>query len=109
MVNDGRSKYATVHLTEILNGELYGSTVGDVSVFIGHEQVPLGSGGVFQVAAGPLLYNHIEIVVPDGMHFVASKKGSKYYPVLSASAQRLAPQNRVYFESEAQAESAGYK
>jgi len=42
------------------------------------------------------------------MQFVASKRGKKYYPVRSGEAQRIVPENRVYFESALQAEGAGY-
>ena len=50
----------------------------------------------------------IEVRVPAGMQFVASRKGKKYYAVDSAGGERIVPKNRVYFETAQEAESAGY-
>jgi hypothetical protein len=44
----------------------------------------------------------------EGMKFVASKQGKKYYPVGSAQAENLKPENRLYFPDAAAAEAAGY-
>ncbi len=40
--------------------------------------------------------------------FVASKNGKKYYTANCASASKIKESNRVYFDTKAQAESAGY-
>ena len=40
--------------------------------------------------------------------FVAAKSGAKYYPTGCGSANRIKPENKVYFTSEAEAQSAGY-
>ena len=53
--------------------------------------------------------NIVEVHVPVGMKFVASKKGTKYYAVESAGGERIVPQNRVYFATAAEAEAAGYQ
>ena len=45
---------------------------------------------------------------PAGMHFVASRRGKKYYPVGSPAAAALKPENRVYFPDAAAAEDAGF-
>jgi hypothetical protein len=50
----------------------------------------------------------VTVPVPPGMRFVASKKGKKYHAVDSASGERIAPENRVYFPDAASAERAGY-
>jgi hypothetical protein len=47
--------------------------------------------------------------IPDGMKFVASSKGKKYYPVFSASGNRITPKNRLYFRTAKEAEIAGYR
>ncbi len=39
---------------------------------------------------------------------VASKNGSRYYFVWCSGASRIAPQNRVYFETIQEAEKKGY-
>jgi len=40
--------------------------------------------------------------------FVASKNGSKYFPVSCGSAKTINEENKVFFQSTSEAESAGY-
>lgn len=104
-----RPLVSTVHLDGVYNGQLKGAMLGDARLFLGSEQVMPDQSGAFLVSAGALLINNIEITVPAGMRFVASKRGQKYYPVESASASALAPANRVYFRTAQEAEGAGYR
>ncbi|MDD5103301.1 MAG: hypothetical protein PHX93_02780 [Candidatus Peribacteraceae bacterium] len=99
----------TVHLDGVYNGSLRGSMIGEARLFLGGIQITPDQSGAFLVPAGTLLTNQIEITVPAGMRFVASKRGQKYYPVDSASASNLAPANRVYFRTAEEAEGAGYR
>jgi len=99
----------TVHLDGVFNGQLKGTMLGDARLFLGSGQVMPDQSGAFLIPAGSLLTNKIEITVPAGMRFVASKRGQKYYPVESASASALAPANRVYFRTAEEAEGAGYR
>ncbi len=41
-------------------------------------------------------------------NYVASRNGQKYYPADCKSANRIKPENRVYFATAALAEAAGY-
>lgn len=97
----------------VLNGieksNLVGSIDGEVRLFVNKKMVPPNETGDFTVPAGALLYDFITVEVPGGMDFVASKKGTKYYPVNSAQGQQLAPENRVYFKTAEEAEKYGYK
>lgn len=104
-----RPLVATVRLDGVFNGSLKGAMRGEVRFFLGSEQVLPDASGAFLVPAGSLLTNKIEITVPEGMRFVASRRGKKYYPVDSASASNLAPANRIYFRTAAEAEGAGYR
>jgi len=45
---------------------------------------------------------------PDIRAFVASKSGKKFYPVDSASAKKIAEENRVFFKTAEEAEKAGF-
>ena len=45
---------------------------------------------------------------PDSPAFVASKSGKKFYHVDSASAKKIAEENRVFFKTEEEAKAAGY-
>jgi hypothetical protein len=40
--------------------------------------------------------------------FVASKNGTKYYPVGCGSVSRINEENKIYFDSPTEAENAGY-
>jgi small subunit ribosomal protein S1 len=51
---------------------------------------------------------HEDIEVPEGMQFVASKDGKKYYGVDTAAGKKIKAEKRVYFKDEAEAEEAGY-
>ncbi len=42
-------------------------------------------------------------------HFFASKSGTVYYPLACPSGNRIAEDNRVYFNNEDEASGAGYK
>ncbi|MDO8469253.1 MAG: hypothetical protein Q7S29_05875 [Candidatus Peribacter sp.] len=99
----------TVRVEGVVNGQLKGSMVGSARLFLDGTQVMSDQSGAFLVPAGSLLTNKIEITVPSGMRFVASRRGKKYYPVDSASASNLAPSNRVYFRTAEEAERAGYR
>ena len=63
----------------------------------------------FRIAADPFLTNVIDVQIPHDALFVASKRGTKYYPVDSSAGNRLVPQNRIYFRSAAEAEAMGYE
>lgn len=99
----------TVHITGIRNGRVEGIIMADARLFIGQKQIINTEDKGFSADAGALLSNIITIEVPPGMNFVASGRGTKYYPVNSAAGGRLSPRNRVYFKTSAEAEAAGFK
>ncbi len=107
LVPDTRKPIPTVHIRSIQNGLLHGNIIGSARVVF--DKKVLTQSGIFAIDAGPLLRNEILIVVPDWAQFVASRKGKKYYPVLSSGGERITPANRVYFRSAAEAEGVGYK
>lgn len=102
------SEVPVVVLNGIRDNKVTGEMQGDVRLIIGNTvAVPDGSGS-FAVQEDDFLVNRITVNVPPGARFVASKRGKKYYPIGSASAEALTPQNRIYFETAEQAEQAGY-
>lgn len=105
---DVRSAAPTVQIHGIRNGYLEGELLGGVRLFLAGEQVLAASGSAFRLPADAFLRNHVRIVVPPGMQFVASKTGKKYYPVTSASGKRIVPKNRIYFRSAEEARAAGF-
>jgi len=109
IIPDTRPLMPTVIIRGIENGELVGAMKGDVRLFLGDRQVIPDGSGAFRVPAGILKTDIRTVAVPDGMRFVASKKGKRYYSVDAAQAQGLAPKNRIYFYSEEEAKAAGYR
>lgn len=98
-----------VEITGIADGYLRGSIQGDVRFFLAGQQILPQSGGVLLASPAPLLQETVSVLVPEGMHFVASSRGTKYYAVTEAAAQRITPENRIYFATAAAAEAAGYR
>lgn len=110
MIRDTRPLVPTIVLQGVRNGVLHGHIVGSGGrLFIGDAHVVPTATGAFRAPAFPALINQVVVRVPQGMQFVASARGTKYYPVLSKSGERIAPDNRVYFGTEKEAEVAGYR
>ena len=103
---DTRPLDPTINIEGIRNGLLYGSIKGSARVFIGNNI--LTQSGVFALDASSLLTNEIAVVVPDNVQFVASVRGKKYYPVFSSAGERITPKNRIYFQTQQEADAAGY-
>ncbi|MBT5237024.1 hypothetical protein HOL63_01480 [Candidatus Peregrinibacteria bacterium] len=104
---DTRPLVPTIQIDGVRNGILHGKTIGSARVVLG--KTVLTSSGIFALDAQSILHNAVEVVVPDGMQFVASSKGKKYYPVFSSSGNRITPKNRLYFRTAKEAEIAGYR
>lgn len=105
---DARPGIAVVRLEGIRDGALSGTMSGDVRLFAGADLVLPAASGAFRITDRSLLTNIVTVRAPEGMRFVASRRGEKYYPVGSPEGDRLAPENRIYFRDGAAAESAGY-
>lgn len=109
LVPDTRPLLPTVILKGIENGELTGEVRGDVRIFLGNTQIIPNGSGAFRVPAGVLAKDVRTVAAPEGMRFVASRKGKRFYPVSSKQAQGLSPKNRIYFPTAEAAKTAGYR
>jgi hypothetical protein len=98
-----------VRIDGIFNGSLLGTAAGGVRIVAGDTPVMPNASGSFSISDPSVLSNIITVTVPEGMNFVASKRGKKYYPVNSAGGQGIVPENRVYFKTAEDAQRAGYK
>lgn len=107
LVPDARPPMPAVVFEEIDGGVLKGRVSGEVRLAAGDAAVLLGSGA-FAVTLPYRLAPEEPVVVPEGMAFVASVRGTRYYPVSSPQGRELSPANRVYFATRADAEAAGY-
>ncbi len=109
IVADEGTDLPVVRIDGIANGALVGSVEGVVRLSAGGTIIPVDDEGRFAIADRSILTNRITVMAPPGMRFVASSKGTKYYPVDSAGGQNIVPQNRVYFATAEEAEAAGYR
>lgn len=98
-----------VTIVGIHNGSLVGSVAGGVRLIAGDSPIMPDASGSFAIKNTAVLTNVITVHIPEGMHFVASKKGKKYYPISSAGGQNIVPDNRIYFRTAEEAKNAGYK
>lgn len=108
VVKDAGNTIPTVNIFGLQDGRVRGSIQGDVRVLIAEQSANPRPDGSFDVSAGSFFINYVSIKIPDGMKFVASKTGKKYYSVTSGNGERIAPENRVYFKTAIEAENAGY-
>jgi hypothetical protein len=109
LVPDERVGTAVVEIDGVRDGLLQGRIQGDVRVFLGEEQILQRSDGLFAIDPGPLLLEEVTVPVPLGAVFVASRRGQKYYALEDPAAASIVPENRIYFQTAAEAEAAGYR
>lgn len=103
---DTRDRIPVVTLEGVQNGLLHGTITGNARLHMAKSVVV--QSGAFAIDASAVLRNEVLVTVPIWATYVASKRGKKYYSVLSAAGERIVPANRVYFSSEAEAQNAGY-
>ena len=107
LVHASGSVAPAVTLQGFRDGALRGNAVG-VRLFARDVPVDVAPDGSFALVHPAFRVEEVSVPVPPGMRFVASKNGRKYHAVDSASGERIAPQNRVYFPDAAAAERAGF-
>lgn len=100
-------------------------TVGIVSFILGRismqgtmsSQNPTAASGVRQTKEGITIHypnNYEELLQVSEANqgnaaYLASKNGTKYYPLNCTSANRISETNKVFFQSEAEAQLAGFE
>jgi len=97
----------TVVIESAPGGKVEGRVEGSARLLLGNDLVANGSGSFSGVMQGSLP-KVVEVAVPPGMKYVASKNGKKFYSVTSGMGNRILPKNRVYFPDAASAKAAGY-
>lgn len=97
----------TVVIEAAPGGKVEGRVAGEARLLLGNDLVAEGSGAFIGMMKGSLPVT-VEVIVPPGMKYVASKTGKKFYSVTSAMGNRLLPKNRVYFPDATSAKAAGY-
>lgn len=107
VTDDIRPPVPTLQIDGVENGTIVGQAKGELRVLVDGEAYVVGEGE-FSIP-GSAFREVLTVRVPEGMQFVASKNGTKYYDVQSAAGNRIDPQNRVYFRTAQEAEAAGYR
>ena len=107
-IGDVSQRVPTVVIESAPAGVFRGSIIGSGRLLLGNNTVTVDGSRHFTGVMAGSLPREVTVMVPEGMQFVASKSGKKYYPVTSAMGDRILPQNRVYFHDVHAAEVAGY-
>ena len=108
LVDDTRPGIPIVRIEGIRDGLIRGSIQGKARLFLGEEYIIPNESGAIAIEPDIFLEDIVTVLIPEGMNFVASKRGKKFYPVFSSQGERIVPKNRLYFKTEGEAENAGY-
>lgn len=100
-------KIPILSIEKIENGMMKGSSSQEIRITFPSGNTEIMAGGVFSVSVVDILPMLKTLPAPSGAMFVASKSGSKYYPLDHPSAFLLSPKNRVFYFSENDAIKSG--
>jgi len=109
VTDDARTKESTVTLVGIRDGKLTGNMFGTVRLIVDKKAIEPNADGAFEIDARVFMINEVSVHVPKGTKFVASKRGTYFYPVDSARGQQLKPANRIYFATAKEALLSGFQ
>jgi hypothetical protein len=110
-IPDISPQVSLVRIQKITGGVLSGEVEGKARILSqGNISVP-DNEGTFSIDIKDLLLENTQAnnEIPAGTTHVASAKGKKFYRVGTPAAERIAPENRVFFFSEFEAMSKGYR
>lgn len=62
----------------------------------------------FTLKFNDILRKDLLFHVPENMNYIASSRGKKFYNIYDSYAKKIAPQNRIFFQTKQAALSAGY-
>lgn len=97
-----------LNITQIKDGSLTGEADGLLRIAAGDEIAMPDDNGHLELFLGDAFVNYKTNEVPEGAQFVGSKNSNKYHPLGSYTARQIAPENRIYFLTEEEAQAAGY-
>lgn len=107
-------KIPLIHFEKIENGVMHGKTgEKEVRFIIGQDEedaeIFTSHGGEFNFPVIKILPMLSKLPAPEWANFVASSRGSKYWPLDTPEAFLLSVKNRTFFASEEDAMKAGYE
>lgn len=108
---DFSDEIALLFFDKIENGILYGRLEGEEAriVVAGKEEVDSVFEGEFSFEVTPILPNLKKVPAPEWAQFVASSRGSKFYPLDSPRAALVSVKNRTFFRSAEEAMQNGFE
>jgi len=108
-INPGIS---TVKLLEVKNGYLIGKISGQNAriAYSADDILELGEDDSFKIPIGQIDLKDFYFTedIPDNALFLASSRGKYYYSVLDSRAYAVTPKNRIFFQTQKEAENKGY-
>lgn len=105
-INEG---VPAIKILGIKDGELVGEiTAKEVRVMTETEVATVDENLNFVLPFNSVLRKNLLFDVPPEMNYLASRQGKNFYNIYSGSAKKIAPQNRIFFRTKAEALFAGY-
>ncbi len=110
-IPDISPQVSLVRIQKLAGGILSGTMEGKARILLRNEIGVPDNEGNFSIDIQGLLSEDAQASseIPAGATHVASAKGKKFYKVGTPAAERIAPENRVFFFSEFEAMSKGYR
>lgn len=98
-----------VKILDIQDGQLFG-TVSDKNIRLSTETdiATMDNNLNFVLEFNKILRKNLQISVPPNMNYIASIKGKKFYNIYDSYAEKIVPQNRIFFQTKQAAMNAGY-
>lgn len=111
-VNEINPGITTIKFLEVKNGKLFGKIDGNKGrlAYSATHILEMDVGEEFEILLSDIsLKSYYQAEnIPENAFFLASRKGKYYYSVFDKSAYRIKQENRIYFETEKEAEEIGF-
>lgn len=98
-----------IKILGIQDGKLLGTISEDeIRLFTEKEVALVDSELNFTLKISDELRKNLLFDVPENMNYVASQKGKRFYNIYDSYATKIAPQNRIFFQTKQDAIGAGF-
>ena len=98
-----------IKILGIKDGELVGTvSENDIRLYTEKEVALVDDELNFSLKINNELRKDLLFHVPENMNYIASSRGKKFYNIYDSYATKIAPQNRIFFQTRKAAMEAGY-
>lgn len=98
-----------IKILGLKDGELVGTvSAHDVRLFTEKEVASVDGELNFSLKINNEMRKDLLFNIPENMNYIASSKGKNFYNIYDSYAVKIAPQNRIFFQTKAAAHEAGY-